>query len=63
MNDRFLKAGQDIEPLSSFGYRLCFSALYRNPIQHNVFWIAYAGVAALLGFITKGRLGYWDRTC
>jgi membrane protease YdiL (CAAX protease family) len=32
--------------------------LYSNPIQHNILWMAYAAVAVLLCFITKGRLGY-----
>lgn len=31
--------------------------LRSNPIQHNILWIAYGSVAALLCLITKGRLG------
>jgi membrane protease YdiL (CAAX protease family) len=34
------------------------ATLHSNPIQHNVLWIAYAGVAVLLSLGTKGRLGY-----
>lgn len=37
---------------------LARATLYSNPVQHNVFWIAYAGIATLLCFITRGRLGY-----
>jgi membrane protease YdiL (CAAX protease family) len=29
-----------------------------NPVQHNIFWLTYVGVAALLCFVTKGQLGY-----
>jgi membrane protease YdiL (CAAX protease family) len=29
-----------------------------NPVQHNILWMAYAGVAALLWVVTKGQLGY-----
>lgn len=32
--------------------------LYSNPVQHNVLWLAYGGVAALLCAVTRGRLGY-----
>jgi uncharacterized protein len=32
--------------------------LRSNPVQHNILWIAYGGVAALLCLVTKGRLGY-----
>ena len=32
--------------------------LYSNLVQHNVLWISYAGVAALLCFFSKGRLGH-----
>lgn len=31
--------------------------LYSNLVQHNVLWISYAGVAALLCLFSKGRLG------
>jgi hypothetical protein len=34
------------------------ATLQSNPIQHNVFWIAYASVAVLVSVATKGRLGY-----
>jgi uncharacterized protein len=34
------------------------ATLRSNAVQHNVIWIAYGGVAALLWFITKGKLGY-----
>jgi membrane protease YdiL (CAAX protease family) len=34
------------------------ATLRGNAAQHNVFWIAYAGVAALLCIVTKGQLGY-----
>jgi membrane protease YdiL (CAAX protease family) len=34
------------------------ATLRSNTIQHNVFWMAYAGVAALLCIVTKGQLGY-----
>jgi membrane protease YdiL (CAAX protease family) len=34
------------------------AALRSNAVQHNVFWMAYAGVAALLCILTKGQLGY-----
>jgi hypothetical protein len=33
------------------------ATMYSNAIQHNVLWLAYGGVAALLCFITKGSLG------
>jgi hypothetical protein len=32
--------------------------LYSNSFQHNVLWLAYGGVAALLCIVTKGRLGF-----
>jgi membrane protease YdiL (CAAX protease family) len=32
--------------------------LRSNAVQHNIFWMAYAGVAVLLCIVTKGRLGY-----
>ena len=32
--------------------------LRSNAVQHNVFWMAYVGVAALLLIITRGQLGY-----
>jgi membrane protease YdiL (CAAX protease family) len=31
--------------------------LRSNAIQHNVLWMAYAGVAGLLCVVTKGQLG------
>jgi Type II CAAX prenyl endopeptidase Rce1-like len=34
------------------------ATLRSNAVQHNVFWMAYAGVAALLCIITRGQLGY-----
>ena len=34
------------------------AALYSNEVQHNVLWLAYAGVAALACLLTQGRLGY-----
>lgn len=34
------------------------ATLRSNAIQHNVFWMAYVGVAALVCVVTKGRLGY-----
>jgi membrane protease YdiL (CAAX protease family) len=34
------------------------ATLRSNAVQHNVFWVAYAGVAALLCIVTKGQLGY-----
>jgi membrane protease YdiL (CAAX protease family) len=34
------------------------ATLRSNTVQHNFFWMAYAGVAALLCLVTKGRLGY-----
>jgi hypothetical protein len=34
------------------------ATLRSNAVQHNVLWMAYAGVAALLGIITKEQLGY-----
>ncbi len=33
------------------------ATLYSNSVQHNVLWLAYGGVAALLCIVTKGRLG------
>jgi membrane protease YdiL (CAAX protease family) len=32
--------------------------LRSNTVQHNIFWMAYAGVAVLLCVVTKGQLGY-----
>jgi membrane protease YdiL (CAAX protease family) len=32
--------------------------LYRNAVQHQIFWATYLGVAAVLCGLTKGRLGY-----
>jgi membrane protease YdiL (CAAX protease family) len=34
------------------------ATLRSDTIQHNVFWMAYAGVAAFLCIVTKGQLGY-----
>ena len=34
------------------------ATLYGNSVQHNVLWLTYASVAALLCIVTKGRLGY-----
>ena len=34
------------------------ATLFSNAIHHNVFWIAYAVVAALLCVVTNGQLGY-----
>jgi membrane protease YdiL (CAAX protease family) len=34
------------------------ASLYSNAVQHNVFWMAYAAVAALLCILTRGQLGY-----
>jgi membrane protease YdiL (CAAX protease family) len=34
------------------------ATLRSNAVQHNIFWMAYAGVAALLCIITRGQLGY-----
>lgn len=34
------------------------ATLRSNTVQHNVFWMAYAGVAVLLCIFTRGRLGY-----
>jgi membrane protease YdiL (CAAX protease family) len=34
------------------------ATLYSNTIQHNVLWLAYGGVAAMICIVTKGRLGY-----
>ena len=34
------------------------ATLRSNAVQHNVLWMAYAGVAALLCIVTKGQLGY-----
>jgi len=31
--------------------------LRSNPVQHNIFWMAYVAVAVLLCIVTKGRLG------
>jgi membrane protease YdiL (CAAX protease family) len=33
------------------------ATLYSNAVQHNVLWLAYAGVAATVCILTKGRLG------
>jgi len=34
------------------------AVLRSNTVQHNVLWLAYAGVAAVLCIVTKGQLGY-----
>jgi membrane protease YdiL (CAAX protease family) len=34
------------------------ATLRSNTVQHNVLWMAYAGVAASLCIVTKGQLGY-----
>jgi membrane protease YdiL (CAAX protease family) len=34
------------------------ATLYGNSVQHNVLWLSYGSVAALLCIVTKGRLGY-----
>jgi len=34
------------------------ATLRSNAIQHSILWMAYASVAAVLCFLTKGRLGY-----
>jgi hypothetical protein len=34
------------------------ATLRSNTFQHNVLWMAYTGVAALLCVVTKGQLGY-----
>lgn len=34
------------------------ATLYSNAIQHNVLWLAYGGVAAVLCILTRGRLYY-----
>src|ERR1700735_4853033 len=34
------------------------ATLRSNAVQHNILWMAYAGVAALLCIVTKGQLGY-----
>ena len=34
------------------------ATLYSDPVQHNVLWIAYCSLAALLCLVTKGRLFY-----
>jgi len=33
------------------------ATLYSNRVQHNVYWMAYCGVAAALWLATRGRLG------
>jgi membrane protease YdiL (CAAX protease family) len=35
--------------------------LRSNAVQHNVFWMGYVAVAALLCILTKGQLGYRPR--
>ena len=34
------------------------ATLRSNAFQHNIFWMAYAGVATLVCIVTKGQLGY-----
>lgn len=34
------------------------ATLYSDAVQHNVIWLAYGGVAAILCVVTRGRLGY-----
>ena len=38
------------------------ATLYSNTVQHNVLWLAYGGVAAIICIVTNGRLGYRART-
>jgi membrane protease YdiL (CAAX protease family) len=38
------------------------ATLRSNPVQHNVFWMAYVAVAILLCIFTKGRLGFCTKT-
>jgi membrane protease YdiL (CAAX protease family) len=38
------------------------ATLYSNSVQHNVLWLAYGSVAALLCIATKGRLGFRTQT-
>ena len=38
------------------------ATLYSNTVQHNVLWLAYGGVAAVICIVTRGRLGYRTRT-
>jgi CAAX protease family protein len=38
------------------------ATLYSNAVQHNVYWVAYAVVAAVICIATKGSLGY-QRVC
>ena len=33
------------------------ATLYSNAVQHNVLWLAYGGVAAMICLVTRGRLG------
>jgi membrane protease YdiL (CAAX protease family) len=34
------------------------ATLYSNAVQHNVLWLVYGGVAAVLCLVSKGRFGY-----
>src|SRR5262249_19552254 len=34
------------------------ATLYSNSVQHHVLWLAYAGVAAIVCLVTRGRLAY-----
>lgn len=36
--------------------------LYSNTVQHNVLWLAYGGMAAMICIVTRGRLGYQPKT-
>jgi uncharacterized protein len=38
------------------------ATLRGNAVQHNVVWMAYAGLAVLLCIVTKGQLGYCPDT-
>ena len=38
------------------------ATLYSNTVQHNVLWLAYGGVAAMVCLVTRGRLGFRART-
>jgi membrane protease YdiL (CAAX protease family) len=38
------------------------ATLYSNTVQHNVLWLAYGGVAAMICIVTRGHLGYQPKT-
>jgi uncharacterized protein len=38
------------------------ATLYSNAVQHQVLWMAYGGVAALICILTRGRLAYQAKT-